>query len=235
MIDNGSIILKVPSGTFTATPQTIPAGGGSVTLTWTSQNATSASIDQGIGLVALNGSRTVNVTSAKMFTLTLSDSMSTVYYYVTVAPYATSLTLAGGWNLVSIPNVQLNYTAGVVFPGKIGSMYMYNTATRLYQIQQTLANGPGYWVNYASPTTVIICGSATGSLSVTAAQPGWVLVGSREIPIQLSSLILTNDAAILSSVFRYNPVLRTYQATNVINPGDVCWVNVSKACTIILP
>src|SRR5206468_6551364 len=54
-----------PTGTFTASPTSLPAGGGNVTLAWTSSNATSASIDQGIGSVSLNGSRSVAVTSTR--------------------------------------------------------------------------------------------------------------------------------------------------------------------------
>jgi hypothetical protein len=72
------------AGTLTALPQTLPVGGGYITLTWTSQNATSASIDQGVGSVALNGSTSVSVTSTTTFTLTLSNSTSSVQYSASV-------------------------------------------------------------------------------------------------------------------------------------------------------
>ncbi len=68
------ILPPLPVGTLTATPQTLPFGGGLVTLVWTSQNSDSASIDQGIGWVNLNDSITVSVTSTKTFTLTLYSS-----------------------------------------------------------------------------------------------------------------------------------------------------------------
>jgi hypothetical protein len=63
-------------------------GGGNVTLTWTSANAASASIDQGVGAVAVNGSTTVNVTASKTFTLTLTNAAGSAVTYsaaVTVA------------------------------------------------------------------------------------------------------------------------------------------------------
>ncbi len=57
---------------FTATPGTLPAGGGSVTLRWDTTNATNATLDG--QSVAGDGSLTVNVTANKTFTLNLSNS-----------------------------------------------------------------------------------------------------------------------------------------------------------------
>jgi hypothetical protein len=58
---------------FTANRSTVPEGGGDVTLTWKTQNAKSVSIS-GIGAVAANGSKTVNVTSNTTFTLTVKGA-----------------------------------------------------------------------------------------------------------------------------------------------------------------
>jgi GH18 family chitinase len=66
------------TGSLTASPQSLPVTGGNVTLTWTSQNATAASIDQGIGTVGLNSSTTVNVTSTKTFCLTLTNGSTSI-------------------------------------------------------------------------------------------------------------------------------------------------------------
>jgi hypothetical protein len=73
-----------PSGTFSVSPDTLPAGGGSVTLSWTSQNASSASIDQGIGAVALSGSRTDTVGATRIYTLTLTNVTGSRDYTVRV-------------------------------------------------------------------------------------------------------------------------------------------------------
>ncbi len=149
--------------------------------------------------------------------------------------YSNSLTLTAGWNLVSLPCLLSNFDANVVFPGKTGSMFTFNTATRIYDAKSILENGLGYWVNYPNTTTVTISGSAMGSVNVTATQPGWVLVGSQETDISISSLVLNNGAIRLGSVFQYNAVARCYQSTTLITPGDACWINVSKSCIITLP
>jgi hypothetical protein len=70
---NGLSDLPTPTGTFIASSDTLPARGGSVTITWTSSNASSASINNGIGTVATNGSITRTIRATTRFTLTLSN------------------------------------------------------------------------------------------------------------------------------------------------------------------
>ena len=72
-----------PTGTFTDKPDTLPIGGGVDTLKWTSQNADSAKIDNGIGKVATNGSMTVTVTATTIFKLTLIGKFGSILYMLT--------------------------------------------------------------------------------------------------------------------------------------------------------
>ncbi len=59
--------------TFTADPATLPFGGGTTTLKWTTDNATSVSIDQGVGEVEQNGSQEVTLDTTTTYTLTAGD------------------------------------------------------------------------------------------------------------------------------------------------------------------
>ncbi len=92
------ILTACPTGpsisSFTATPSSLPAGGGSVKLEWTTTNADSLSIDQGVGAVS-GTSTTVNVTASKTFTLTVTNahSAATATASVTVAPASTVASL----------------------------------------------------------------------------------------------------------------------------------------------
>ncbi len=63
-----------------------------------------------------------------------------------IASLTDTIKVEAGWNLVSIPRLQANYSAGALFPGKSGSMFEYNTATRNYDSAPTLSCGKGYWV-----------------------------------------------------------------------------------------
>jgi hypothetical protein len=74
------IVLGPPTGTFTITPDTLPINGGVVTLQWTSQNATSAQIDNNIGFVAISGSRDVSITTTTEFKLTLTGPLGSITY-----------------------------------------------------------------------------------------------------------------------------------------------------------
>ncbi len=107
--------------------------------------------------------------------------------------------------------------------------------TQQYQTQLTLANGPGYWINNRISDTLVISGTAPGPLTVTATRAGWVLVGSCDTTVHLSSLILSNGAIRLGSAYLYDAAAGIYNPVNVINPGEAVWMNVNKACTITIP
>lgn len=71
-----TVTMAPPAATFTSVPAAI-APGGSATLSWTTTGATSVSINQGIGIVALNGSRTVTPGQSIIYTLTAKGTGGT--------------------------------------------------------------------------------------------------------------------------------------------------------------
>jgi hypothetical protein len=70
---------------FTATPATLPIGGGSVTLNWASSGATTLSIDNGVGDVTGLTSKAVNVAANTTFTLTASNAVGSASAATTVS------------------------------------------------------------------------------------------------------------------------------------------------------
>ncbi|WP_220452102.1 hypothetical protein, partial [Meiothermus taiwanensis] len=104
---------------FTATPASLPSGGGSVRLEWDVNGASSLDIS-GVGSVtpADRGSKTVNLTTSRTFTLTATNSAGSVSKdaSVTVAP-APSISVTptssafvagdpgGSFDAVVIPNL----------------------------------------------------------------------------------------------------------------------------------
>jgi hypothetical protein len=96
---------------FTATPTTLPNGGGAVTLSWTASDANTLSIDHGIGNVSGQVSASVNVSATTTFTLTATNAIGTTTATTTVTvqppavPTITSFTAtpaslpAGGGNV----------------------------------------------------------------------------------------------------------------------------------------
>lgn len=78
---------QTPSCTLSASPSVLEAfnDGQATTLTLTSSGATSATIDQGVGTIAVNGSKfTQGISSTRLFTATVSNGSSTATCSVTV-------------------------------------------------------------------------------------------------------------------------------------------------------
>ena len=93
---------------FTATPASLPMGGGTVTLAWNVTGATSLSINQGVGAVspATTGSTTASVTAATAFLLSATNAAGTVTATASVCVSgAVSLAVTG-------PS---SYTCGALF------------------------------------------------------------------------------------------------------------------------
>jgi len=76
-------VIRLPSITFAATPNTVTSGGVS-TLTWNVSDADTVTIDHGIGSVAAFGTSRVTVTQTTTYRLTASNLAGTVSATVTV-------------------------------------------------------------------------------------------------------------------------------------------------------
>jgi concanavalin A-like lectin/glucanase superfamily protein/galactose oxidase-like protein/Big-like domain-containing protein/purple acid phosphatase-like protein/Kelch motif protein len=90
------VTVPPPTGSLTVNPIAITAGG-SATLSWTTTNATSVAIDQGIGAVAASGTRTVSAAATTTYTLTATNSVAstTAVATLTVSPASPS-----SWSLM---------------------------------------------------------------------------------------------------------------------------------------
>jgi YVTN family beta-propeller protein len=107
-------VLHKPTVTITASPNPIDEGE-TTTLTWSSTNADSATIDQGIGNVDVNGSLEVDSLESTTFTITVTGQGGTAAASVTVevlAPPAPRKTYAYIPNMagddVSVVDLQTN-------------------------------------------------------------------------------------------------------------------------------
>jgi hypothetical protein len=114
---------------FTATPSTLPVGGGTTKLEWQVAGADSISIDNDVGVVT-GTSKDVNVTATKTFTLTATNAQGVSTQTVTVTvlqkPVITSFTatpnslpLGGGsskleWQVTGADSISIDNGVGVV-------------------------------------------------------------------------------------------------------------------------
>lgn len=174
-------VNKVPKcETFTASPTSLPAGGGNVNLNWTTTNATGVTILPSIGAVALNGSTTVGITNTQTFTLTAVDSdgdKDVCTVTVPVTPVTTSLSCAANVNFsasdssISRGNSStLNWTTtgitgvsfdnGITATGLSGSTSVSPSNTTTYNL--TATNGSE---TISCPVTISVTTGGGGSSS----------------------------------------------------------------------
>ena len=145
---------------------------------------------------------------------------------------STSVLISNGWNLVSVPRTQIDYTADNIFPSKFGSMFGYCSPS--YCEEPILELGKGYWLFSNQTSNTFVGGTPTDSITINAYY-GWNLIGSRETIVNISSLSLNNGAAIFGDAFRFDCVSGSYQPTPVINPGEAVWIYVTADCVITIP
>ena len=69
--------------------------------------------------------------------------------------YATTYSMANGWNLISVPQTVGDYSKSVVFPNAASSAFKYDGG---YKEESVLENGHGYWLKFPSSQNVDIIG-----------------------------------------------------------------------------
>jgi hypothetical protein len=140
-----------PTISFSASPTTINSGQSS-SLIWTTTNATTVTIDNGVGSQALSGSTSVHPTTTTTYTLTASGSGGILTSQATV-------TVSSG------PNISFNASPAVIGAGH-GSTLNWSTTNAT---TVSIDNGIG-------PTTVngslIVNPSFSTTYTLTANGPG---------------------------------------------------------------
>jgi len=140
--------IAPPEVVFSAEPQEIKLGDFS-TLKWTTTNADSVSIDQGIGSVEQNGSRSVSPQATTTYTITATGAGGTTTERVTVTvhlPPAVSIsadldTIIAGesstltWSSTHADSCVIEPGIGIVAPN--GSTQVSPTETTTYTITAT--------------------------------------------------------------------------------------------------
>lgn len=143
---------------FTIAPTVLPYGGGSAVLSWTTRNADVVSIDQGIGVVLANGSRTVSVTNTTTYTMMVAnqsgDKVSCTAKVIVQPPVDEPITCADNvsfsanpdsfrrgqsttltWNTTGITS--LSFNQGITATGLSGSVTVSPTSDTTYILTAT--------------------------------------------------------------------------------------------------
>ncbi len=157
-------VVTAPTANLAGVPATVVAGNPA-TLTWTTVNATSVSIEPGIGTVAASGSTTVTPSSTTQYTLTATGSSGSATSTATITvqtdtPTATlsasPTSITGGntatlsWSTSNATTVSINQGIGIVSAS--GSATVSPTSTTQYVLTATSNSG----ANATATSTVTV-------------------------------------------------------------------------------
>ncbi len=138
--------LPVVINSFTASPTAIVAGQAS-TLSWSTSNATSLTLDQGIGSVAPSGSVSVSPSATTTYVLTATNSSGSVTapVTVTVSPDGVAPSTPGNLTatVTSASSLSLSWSASTDNVGVVG-----------YRIERCAGAGCANFADVATATTL---------------------------------------------------------------------------------
>ena len=208
--------IPPPEVTFLADPPSIKPGESS-TLTWTTFNADSVSIDQGIGSVSLDGSLTVSPTETTTYTLTATGEGGTTTESVTITVHLPpTVTISAdpetihigdsstlSWSSTYADSCEIDHGIGIVDVS--GSTTVSPTEATTYNITAT---GPGgtatesVTVSFFTPTvnisadpeTIIPGDSSTLSWTSCDADSATIDQGIGAVPIEGSITVSPNQS-----------------------------------------
>ena len=238
-------VHQSPTVSINAVPDTILLSE-SATLSWTSTNADSATIDQGIGSVAVNGSTSVSPTTTTTYTITVTGPGGTDTASVTVtitypAPAVNisanpeSIQIGGSstltWSSANANSCVIEPGIGSVNPS--GSLTVSPTVTTTYTITATGLGGtatgtatvtvhqpPTVSIN-ASPDTILLSESATLSWTSTNADMATIDQGIGSVAVNGSTSV--------------SPTATTTYTIAVTGPGGTATASATVTITYPVP
>ncbi len=143
-------------------------------------------------------------------------------------PEPISVTLASGWNLLSLPDSPSDDSVSFLYPEAVTNAFAYVAGG--YQIQPIVTPGIGYWLRFSSPPAVSITGIPLSRDTISVTQ-GWNLIGSISQPVRTSSITSNPPGLITSNFFGFNG---GYVIADSIDPGHGYWVKVNTGGQLIL-
>lgn len=239
---------------FTSSPQTLPAGGGLVALTWNVEGATSLTVDRNVGVLTPPTAGTtatpINITQTTTFTLTALNSAGSTTQSLTVPvavaggggntqrPTITSFTVsptslpAGGgsvtlsWEVMGADSLSIDRGVGAVTPVTTGSRPNVQVAANT-TFTLTATNAAGSSTRTVSVTVAGGGGNSGTTVIVTnrLLRPINIIVNQRPRgSVPAQSTAQTNVGSLGSLSLEWEVVQPTISGTNQAVGDDISGV-----------
>ena len=207
-----------PTAKLTASPTTITVGN-SATLTWSTTNATSVSIDNGIGTVAASGSTTVSPTSTTTYTLTATGSSGTVTATATV----TVQTL--------MPTAKLTASPSSITAGQTSTLTWSTTNATTVSIDQG--------IGAVSPSgTTVVSPTNTTQYTLTATGTGGTATASTTVTVQTQGVTnspITHVIILMMQNHSLDNLFGTYSGANGLDASLPSYHQIDAAGNTVSP
>lgn len=135
------------------------------------------------------------------------------------------VSIATGWNLISIPLILDNMEVSTIFPSAASNAYSYNNG---YSIASSFENGSGYWLKFgAEVSPVELTGiRATQNINLSS---GWNIIGLDERNIAVTNISTIPIGILTSNFFGYS---NGYIIPDTLKSGKGYWIKANQAGVI---
>jgi hypothetical protein len=152
---------------------------------------------------------------------------TSAYSHVRKFSTAQGVAYPAEWNIVSVPGTVSDYRKTILFPTASSVAFAYFGS---YTVEETLRNGPGYWLKFPVAESLAFGGALRNSDSIDVVA-GWNLVGSISIPVAVTSLTSIPPGLVTSNFFGY---VAGYVHSDTILPSRGYWVKVSQGGKLVI-
>jgi uncharacterized protein (TIGR02145 family) len=142
-----------------------------------------------------------------------------------------SIHVNSGWNLLSLPASVTEGRTDSLFPTAVSPAYIFNRGSG-YQRLDTLHNGPGFWLKFASEQTVVVEGDVV-IRDTLVLQAGWNLIGGLSLPVVVDSIQTDPPGIVTAHIFTYVAGVGYRQADTLL-PGNGYWVKANQVGSMVL-
>jgi len=142
------------------------------------------------------------------------------------------ISLAIGWNMVSVPVEAADMSVDAVFPDA-EAVYWWDPATKSYTVPTTIAPELSYWVAVTSADTVTVTGTPVTEWTDELAA-GWNMAGSvYGDPVAVGDLVDNPDGSVqMNAIYHWNPGTKSYDVATQIAQGLGYWMAATGTCDL---
>lgn len=151
-----------------------------------------------------------------------------VYLFVNPATVVSHQVIPG-WNLLSVPLNVVDPRPAILFPTSISGAYSYS-GTKGYVLEDSLRQGEGYWVRFASSENISLPGFPVTNDTI-ALQAGWNLIGSITSAVDVGTITQIPPGNIQSPFFEFGS---GYAESDTLLPANGYWVKAGAPGQLVL-